>query len=91
MTSRHKTESKSQSKIGSKRTRKKRPGAAASLDRNETENVQYFLKALNQISLVLHALGYMAEGEALAQVRSDLHHRIFWSPEKPVDILKVLH
>jgi hypothetical protein len=61
------------------------------LNQAEAENVQYFLRALNQISLALHELGYVQEGAALAQVRVDLHQRIFRSPTKPADILRILH
>ena len=60
----------------------------------EVENVEYFLKALTQISLALDALGYAAEGEALAQVKADLRERIFLIPEKKdklPGIFKVLH
>ena len=66
-------------------------GSTSSSDQAETENVEYFLRALNQISLALHALGYIAEGEALAHVKVDLRQRIFSSPEKLVEIQKVLH
>jgi hypothetical protein len=60
----------------------------------EVENVEYFLKALSQISLALNAMGYTAEGEALAQVKADLRKRIFSIPEKKErlpGICKVLH
>jgi hypothetical protein len=65
--------------------------AGPDLDQIEVENVQYFLRALRQISLALHELGYMQEGAALAQVKVDLHQRIFGSPTKPADILTILH
>lgn len=61
------------------------------LDGAEAENVKYFLRALDQISLALHALGYTAQGQTLAQVKFDLHQRIFSSSEKPSEILKSVH
>ena len=87
-----KKRSEKASKTQGQRGRRPAPGSIVSgPDQNETENVQYFLKALNQTSLALQALGYMAEGEMLARVRDDLHNRIFWSPEKQIDVSNVLH
>jgi len=60
-------------------------------NRAQVENVEYFLRALNQIAQALRDLGYSAEGEALAQVKADLHQRLFWTTEKPVSLLKGLH
>ena len=56
------------------------PGRAG-FDGTEIENVQYFLRGLNQISLALNALGYTAEGDALIQVKLELQQRIFGTPE----------
>jgi hypothetical protein len=65
--------------------------AGPDLNQVEVENVQYFLRALSQISFALHELGYTQEGAALAQVKVDLHQRTFGSPTKPADILTILH
>ena len=87
-----KKRSKNTSQIVGGRSRGLRPAAIISdTDKGETENVQYFLKALNQISLALHALGYVVEGEALARVKIDLHHRVLLLPERPIGVHGVLH
>jgi hypothetical protein len=56
-----------------------RAGPRARRDAREAEaaEVRYFLHALHQMSLALHALGYAAEGAALVKVNVDLNSRLF--------------
>jgi hypothetical protein len=67
------------------------PGLHSAFDRAEVENVQYFLRALNQISLALNALGYAAEAEMLAQVKMELHQNIFGARQPSMSLVEDLH
>ena len=58
---------------------------------SEAANVRYFLHALNQMSLALHALGYATEGVALAKVKVDLNDRLFNASGKITEIAQLLH
>lgn len=57
----------------------------------EAANVRYFLHALNQIALALHALGYAKEGSALMRAKVDLNNRLFNASGKMVEIAQLLH
>jgi len=57
----------------------------------EAANVRYLLHALNQMSLALQALGYVREGAAPVDVRTDLKNRLFHSSDKPEDSIRFPH
>jgi len=60
------------------------------LDNIKVANVRYFLTLLNQISRALRALGYPAEGQVLAQVKTDLEYRIFSASQNQRDFPTML-
>lgn len=90
---------KLEGKVCARATRAKRAEKhpQVALDGPETENVMYFLRALDQIALALHAFGYASEGQSLSQVKFDLQNRIFCSaehptnPEPPNNVQKCMH
>jgi hypothetical protein len=57
----------------------------------ETANIRYFLHALNQMSLALHALGYAREGAALVKVKAELNNRLFDSSGKIAEVAQLLN
>ena len=57
----------------------------------ETANIRYFLHALNQMSLALHALGYAREGAALVKVKAELNNRLFDSSGKIAEVAQILN